>query len=199
MCWKGGKMKALLMVDVQNDFCPGGALAVSDGDQVVGPLNKMVSYATKDGWLIVASRDWHPAVTNHFKDYGGIWPVHCIQYTHGAQFQPDLMVKSAMIVSKATKPDEDGYSAFDGQLSNGQSLISLLKMVGVTEVYVGGLATDYCVKASALDAAKSGFVTKLLFDACRAVNLQPDDEQKAIAEMQAAGVEVITTNEVINA
>lgn len=192
-------MKALLIVDVQNDFCPGGALAVSDGDQVVEPLNKMISYAAKDGWLIVASRDWHPAVTNHFKDYGGKWPVHCIQYTHGSQFHPDLKVKGSSIVSKATKPDEDGYSAFDGKLSNGQSLVSLLKMVGVTEVYIGGLATDYCVKASALDSVKLGFVTKLLFDACRAVNLQPDDEQKAIAEMQAAGVVVITTNEVMDA
>lgn len=189
--------KALLVVDVQNDFCPGGALAVMDGDKVVGPINTMIEYARKNGWLVIASRDWHPVVTSHFKDYGGIWPVHCVQNTFGAAFHPDLNSIGAVVISKATKPDEDGYSPFDGYTDAGVSLEEYLCSNDVTDIYVGGLATDYCVKAGAIDAAKKGFKTHLLFDACRAVNLKPDDGEKAVKEMQDVGVIVITTEEVL--
>lgn len=190
--------KVLLIVDVQNDFCPGGALAVPRGDEVVEPLNKMIDYAEKNGWLVVASRDWHPPVTKHFKIYGGIWPVHCVLNTEGARFHPRLKLSNAVVVSKAMKPDEDGYSAFDGRTDSGWKLTAFLGVYGGSEIYVGGLATDYCVKASALDAVKNGFKTYLLTDACRAVNLNPDDGQKAIDEMVAAGVVLISTDEVVS-
>lgn len=190
--------KILLMVDVQNDFCPGGALAVNNGNKVVEPLNKMVKYAKENNWLIVASRDWHPAITRHFKNHGGIWPTHCVQNTDGAKFHPELHVSEAMVVSKATQPNEDGYSAFDGKIEDGRTLAAFLRANKIEEVYVGGLATDYCVKASALDSTKNGFKTYLLIDTCKAVNLQPDDGDKAIDEMEKARVLVTTTKEVIN-
>lgn len=193
--------KALLIVDVQNDFCPGGALAVPNGDEVVKPLNRMVNLAKKNGWLILASRDWHPAVTIHFKDYGGIWPVHCVQNTKGAEFHPDLNATDAVIISKATRPNEDGYSAFDGKTDKGDPLDDFLKKNGVEEIYIGGLATDYCVKASVLDAIKRGFTTYLLLDSCRAVNLKPGDGEKAVDEMKLAGVfitNVVEAEDLIN-
>ena len=109
------RKRALILVDVQNDFCPGGSLAVPNGDEVVWPLNEMIAYALKNDWLIIASRDWHPAVTKHFKDYGGIWPIHCVQNTHGAEFHRNLLISSDTIISKATQADEDGYSAFEGK------------------------------------------------------------------------------------
>lgn len=190
--------KALLIVDVQNDFCPGGSLVVADGDKVVEPINKMIEHAEKNGWLVLASRDWHPPVTKHFKDFGGIWPVHCVQNTKGAEFHPDLKITTATVVSKATKPDEDGYSSFDGQTKSDVCLEEHLRVNGVEEVYICGLATDYCVKAGALDAVKKEFKTHLLLDACRAVNLQPDDGHKAVVEMASAGILITTTEEVLN-
>ena len=192
--------KALLIVDVQKDFCPGGSLAVPDGDAVVKPINAMIEYARKNGWLIVASRDWHPAVTNHFKDYGGIWPVHCAQNTPGAEFHPNLDGADAIVVSKGTCVDEDGYSAFDGHTDGGEELADYLKRHGVDEIYLGGLATDYCVKFTALDAVapRHDFTTALLLDACRAVNVNPGDGGKAVEEMRNAGVLISTTAEVTN-
>jgi len=192
------RKRALILVDVQNDFCPGGSLAVPNGDEVVWPLNEMIAYALKNDWLIIASRDWHPAVTKHFKDYGGIWPIHCVQNTHGAEFHRNLLISSDTIISKATQADEDGYSAFEGKTKDGKNLADFLEEYKVDEIYIGGLATDYCVKASALDAVKNGFKTKLLLDACRAVNINPDDGDKAIEEMRKASVVISTTKEVIN-
>ena len=195
--------KALLIVDVQNDFCPGGALAVPHGDEVIKPLNKVVDYAKRNGWLILASRDWHPAVTKHFKNYGGIWPVHCVHYTPGAKFHSELIACEAVIVSKGTQQIEDGYSAFDGRTDSisfgGWKLAAFLEINDVSELYIGGLATDYCVKASAMDATKNGFKTYLLLDACRAVDLKPSDGDKALKEMENAGIVVTTTQEVLNA
>ncbi len=192
-------MKALLVVDVQNDFCPGGSLAVKDGDKVVEPINKMIAFAKANGWLIFFSRDWHPEVTSHFAKDGGIWPVHCVQNTHGAEFHPNLKV-SGFVISKGMRNGENAYSAFDGNC-NGVSLLMLAKSYinyGVEEFYVAGLATDYCVKATALDAVKQGFKVKLLLDGCRAVDLKPGDGQAATNEMKAAGVVMTTTDEVIN-
>ncbi|MEK7590348.1 MAG: bifunctional nicotinamidase/pyrazinamidase [Patescibacteria group bacterium] len=193
--------KALLMVDVQNDFCPGGALAVINGDKVVGPLNAMLMLADERNWLVVASRDWHPAVTTHFKNYGGIWPTHCVQNTPGAAFHRNLAVVAYkdIIISKATQPDEDGYSAFEGKTKDGKNLADVLKEYKIDEIYIGGLATDYCVKASALDAVKNSFKTFLLLDACQAVNIQPDDGDQALETMKNAGVIITTTQEVFNA
>ncbi len=176
--------EALILVDVQNDFCPEGALAVKDGDQVVEPLNRMVDFALKNGWLIIASRDWHPRRTRHFREFGGIWPPHCVQGTHGANFHPELKVENAIIVSKGMDPEDDGgYSAFDGKTSEGKSLLQVLQKAGIEEVYVGGLATDYCVKATALSAVRAGFKTHFLSDGSMAVNIHPEDGKKAVEEM----------------
>ena len=180
---------ALILVDVQNDFCPGGSLAVADGDKVVAPLNRMVEFALRNNWLIVASRDWHPAETRHFNTGGGLWPPHCVQGTEGAKFHKDLKLEQVVIVSKGMNPEDDGgYSAFDGVTDIGMSLSELLRVAGVEEVYVGGLATDYCVKATALSAVRAGFKTHFLADGSRAVNIAPDDGAKAVDEMVRSGV-----------
>lgn len=184
---------ALILVDVQSDFCPEGKLAVTDGHHVVEPLNNAVRYAREHGWLIVTGRDWHPAITTHFAKDGGVWPEHCVQETIGAEFHTDLDIDGAIVVSKGTRPDEDGYSEFDGHTEDGKTLEELLKTCGKTRVLVGGLATDYCVKATALDAARLGFETYVLLDAIKAVNLQPDDEAKAVAEMVRGGVKFTQT------
>ena len=190
--------KALLIVDVQNDFCPGGALAVPAGNEVVEPLNKLAEYAKANGWLIFASRDWHPSATTHFKLYGGIWPEHCVQNTEGSAFHRGLDIKDAVIISKGVRPDEDGYSPFDGHTDSGESFEQVLATFGVTELYIGGLATDYCVKAAVLDAAKKGFKVFLLFDACRAVNVNRDDGEKAVDEMVGAGAMLTNTQGVLH-
>ena len=195
--------KALLIVDVQNDFCPGGSLAVKDGDQVVQPLNQMAAYAAMADWPVIASRDWHPQVTKHFKKYGGIWPVHCVQGTRGAEFHPNLWITldkglkivNSVVFSKGTKRDEDAYSAFDGSSEDGWSLLGYLMRHDIREIIIGGLATDYCVKETVLDALKMLRVT-VLIDACRAVDLNPGDGDKAVAEMKAAGAVVKTVDEV---
>ncbi len=193
------KKKSLLIVDVQKDFCPGGALPVPKGDEVVEPLNKMIEFAEKEKWLIIASRDWHPRITTHFKEYGGLWPAHCVKNTEGAKFHPLLKIDGTLIISKGMGRSEDAYSAFDGKTDDGKVLENILKEYGIEEIYIGGLATDYCVKATVIDALKNGFKTYLLLDACRAVNWSSDDEKKAIEEMKAAGAIITTTEESFNA
>jgi nicotinamidase/pyrazinamidase len=198
------RKKALLRVDVLNDFCPGGALPVSDGDKVVCPLNRITLYALEHGWLVIDAQDRHPAKTSHFAMYGGKWPVHCVKNTNGAEPHPQLYPyaeggdpldrKKVVVVYKGTGVDEDAYSAFDGKTSEGKTLLEVLQENGITDLYVGGLATDYCDKATALDALKNGFRTYLLTDACRAVNINPDDGKNAIIEMLKAGVLVTTTD-----
>jgi nicotinamidase/pyrazinamidase len=178
--------RALIVVDVQNDFCPGGSLAVERGDEVVAPLNRLIAEFLERGEPVYKSRDWHPAQTRHFAAYGGTWPVHCVQNTRGAEFHRDLLDDPRIqIISKGTG-DEDQYSAFDGT-----NLAELLSEKGVTEVYVGGLATDYCVKNTVLDALREGFKVKALTEAMRAVNLQPGDDVRAVEEMRRAGAEII--------
>ncbi len=182
--------QALIVVDVQNDFCPGGSLAVAKGDEVIPPLNKLIKEFLDHGEPVFKSRDWHPAKTKHFTAYGGVWPVHCVQDTPGAQFHKDLSDDPRItVISKGIDESADGYSAFDGT-----NLAQILRDQGVTEVWVGGLATDYCVKHTVLDALHQGFEVKALSDAMRAVNVKPDDGALAIAEMRNAGAE-ITGNE----
>ena len=183
---------ALIVVDVQNDFCPGGALAVAEGDRVVAPLNRYLERFADAGLPIFATRDWHPEKTIHFKAYGGLWPAHCIQGTKGAEFRADLALpEDAVIVSAGTASDEEGYSGFDGVDSSGVGLMELLLRPNVTRVYVGGLATDYCVKQTVLDGLKRGFSVTLLEDAVRGVELTPGDSQRAIQEMLQAGADAI--------
>jgi nicotinamidase/pyrazinamidase len=181
------KQKALIVVDVQNDFCPGGSLAVAGGDEVVAPLNKLMKELLDRGEPVFKTRDWHPPKTKHFADYGGVWPVHCVQDSHGAQFHPDLLDDPRItIISKGIDETADGYSGFDGT-----NLAQLLREEGIEEVWVGGLATDYCVKHTVLDARREGFQVRALADAMRAVNLNPDDGANAIAEMREAGAEIV--------
>ena len=183
---------ALIVVDVQNDFCPGGALAVAEGDRVVPPLNRYIERFADAGLPIFATRDWHPEKTIHFKAYGGLWPAHCIQGTKGAEFRADLALpEDAVIVSAGTASDEEGYSGFDGVDSSGVGLMELLLRPNVTRIYVGGLATDYCVKQTVLDGLKRGFSVTLLEDAVRGVELTPGDSQRAIQEMLQAGADAI--------
>jgi len=178
--------RALIVVDVQNDFCPGGALAVERGDEVVGPLNRLIEEFLEQGEPVYKSRDWHPSQTKHFSAYGGTWPVHCVQGTRGAEFHEDLLDDPRVRVVSKGLGDEDNYSAFDGTM-----LAEELRREGVREVWVGGLATDYCVKNTVLDALRAGFGVRALTDAMRAVNLQPGDDRRALEEMRAAGAEVI--------
>jgi nicotinamidase/pyrazinamidase len=178
--------KALIVVDVQNDFCPGGSLAVANGDEVVGPLNELAKEFLDRGEPVFKTRDWHPARTKHFAAYGGTWPIHCVQGTRGAEFHADLIDDPRItVISKGTDEGADGYSGFDGT-----NLAQLLREKGVAEVWVGGLATDYCVKHTVLDARREGFEVKALADAMRAVNLKPDDGRQAIEEMRDAGAEI---------
>lgn len=179
---------ALIIVDVQNDFCPGGALAVADGDRVVGPLNRYIDLFAEQGLPTFATRDWHPADTSHFKDYGGLWPVHCVQHTRGAEFHPALCLDDrAIVLSKGMAADEDSYSGFQAVDSKGTPLAELLRGKGIERLFIGGLATDYCVRHTVLDALKHGFRVVLLCDAVRAVDLQTGDGAAAIEEMARAG------------
>jgi len=179
---------ALLIIDVQNDFCPGGALAVPEGDRVVAVLNRYIERFREKGIPIIASRDWHPEKTTHFKAYGGIWPPHCVQNTRGAQFHPNLNLPAeAVVVSKGMAPDKDSYSAFQAVDPSGRPLADLLREQGVRQLFAGGLATDYCVRASVLDALREGFQVTVLTDAIRGVELKPGDSEKAMEEMVRAG------------
>ncbi|HMH45072.1 MAG TPA: nicotinamidase [Pyrinomonadaceae bacterium] len=181
------KKKALIVVDVQNDFCPGGSLAVAHGDEVVAPLNRLMKEFLDRGEPVYQTRDWHPAQTKHFAIYGGTWPVHCVQGTTGAEFHADLLDDSRItIISKGIDESADGYSGFDGT-----GLGELLRDQGVNEVWVGGLATDYCVKQTVLDAVRQGFRVKALADAMRPVNVKPDDGREAVKEMRQAGAEIV--------
>jgi nicotinamidase/pyrazinamidase len=185
---ENNKKKALIVVDVQNGFCPGGSLAVAQGDQVVAPLNRLIKEFLDRGEPVVKTRDWHPAETRHFADYGGAWPVHCVQNTPGAEFHADLLHDPRIkIISKGIDESADGYSGFDGT-----SLAQILRDQGVEEVWVGGLATDYCVKHTVLDALRLGFEVKALTNAMRAVNLSPNDGAHAIEEMRNAGAEIVS-------
>ena len=189
---------ALIIVDVQNDFCPGGSLAVPNGDLVIKPINKMISYAKKNHWLTLASRDRHPKITSHFKLYGGVWPVHCVRNTAGAKFHPKLKFQDLVLINKGTVKNEDGYSVFDGKTEDNQSLLDFLKKNNVDRLYIGGLATDYCVKQTVLDTKKFGFKIIVIIDACRAVNLKPDDEKKSIEVMKKAGARIVTSKQILN-
>ncbi|MCS6787354.1 MAG: nicotinamidase [Thiobacillaceae bacterium] len=182
-----GPGDALIIVDVQNDFLPGGALAVPQGDAVIAPLNRWIGRFAAAGLPIVATRDWHPADHCSFRTRGGPWPPHCIAGTPGAAFAPQLALPdSALVVSKATAREAEAYSGFAGT-----DLAARLRALGVKRLYIGGLATDYCVKNTVLDALKEGFAVVLLREATRAVEVQPGDGARAIAAMQAAGAQVV--------
>lgn len=184
--------KALLIVDVQHDFCPGGALPAQGGDEVVPVLNEYARIFKEAGHPVYASRDWHPEDSAHFEERGGPWPPHCIQGSEGAEFHRDLELPgSAVVLTKGDDPEEDeGYSAFEGKTPEGNHLADELHRQGIEELYIGGLATDYCVRASAIDAVKNGLRTHLLLDAIRGVDVTPGDSERAIEELKRDGVHV---------
>lgn len=186
---------ALIVVDVQNDFAdPGGNLYVKEGEKVIRPINEEIAKAQEAGALVVYTQDWHPETTPHFEKDGGIWPVHCVRGTWGASLHPDLHL-AGEVVQKGTG-GEDGYSGFTvrdpetGDTSDTR-LGSLLSEHGITKTVVVGLATDYCVKETAIDAARKGLSPTVLSEMIRPVNLQPDDADRAVQEMRAAGADIV--------
>jgi nicotinamidase/pyrazinamidase len=188
----GSAKSALLIVDVQNDFCTGGALAVPGSERVVERLNTYIAAAQARGMPIYASRDWHPSSTSHFQPFGGVWPVHCVQDTMGALFHPALRLpQDAIVVTKGDDPARHGYSALDGHTADGSSFLDDVRRRGVTHLYVGGLATDYCVKHSAIDAAGAGLRVTVLEDAIAGVDVQPGDSARAVDAMRERNVDVV--------
>jgi nicotinamidase/pyrazinamidase len=184
---------ALVVVDLQNDFCPGGSLGVQSGDAIVAVVNRYLEGFGSAGAPVFLTRDWHPPVTRHFQAHGGVWPPHCVQGTSGAQFHPSLAAPSeAVIVSKGMDPDADAYSGFQAEDDAGRLLPHALAERGVRRLYVGGLATDYCVRATVLDALREGFEVVVLADAIGAVDLEPGDGDRAIDEMRGAGAQLST-------
>jgi len=182
---------ALVIVDVQNDFCPGGALAVRDGDAVVAPLNRCAALFASAGALVVATRDWHPPDHCSFREQGGPWPVHCVRDTPGATFHRALKLPpGAIVISKAENPKVESYSFF-GEPHLERPLVER----GIRRLFIGGLATDYCVKWTALDAARRGLETFVLADAIRGVEAQPGDCARAVEEMKAGGAKLVTAIE----
>ena len=202
---------ALILVDIQNDFLPGGALAVPDGDAVIPVANALMPCFD----LVVATQDWHPATHGSFAanhpgrqpgeqiDLGGLpqilWPTHCVQDTPGAAFADALNREGIKwVFPKGTDVDIDSYSGFfDNGRRRGTGLLEYLQERGVTEVFVLGLATDYCVKATALDAVGAGFKTHLVEDGCRGVNLTPGDVGRAVEQMREAGVLLATSEQIL--
>jgi len=185
---------ALVVVDVQNDFAdPSGSLSVAGGDEVVPVVNREIERALDAGAMVVYTQDWHPESTPHFQKDGGIWPVHCVQGTWGADFHPDLKVVGE-IVRKGTG-GEDGYSGFTVRdprsgVAEQTAMESILRARGIERLVVVGLATDYCVKETALDGAAKGFDTTVLLEGIRAVDLHEGDGDRAIDEVKRAGVDV---------
>lgn len=178
-----GRLDALLIVDVQNDFCPGGALPVPEGDRVIPVLNRWIAAARLRGVRIYASRDWHPRDHVSFQDQGGPWPPHCIRDTAGARIHAHLdLLGNTELVGKGVHRDRDNYSAFDET-----GLAGRLHAAGVQRIWVGGLALDYCVLATVLDAIKQGFEVHLLTEATRPVEVNPGDGDRALAKMRTVG------------
>ena len=190
---------ALVVVDVQNDFAdPAGGLSVAGGDAVVPVVNREITQAVAAGALVAATQDWHPESTPHFARDGGVWPVHCVAGTWGAELHPDLALPEDAARVRKGANGEDGYSGFtmrDPTTAEERptELDAILRARGVERAVVVGLATDYCVKATALDAARLGYDTTVLVDAIAAVDLQPGDGQRALDELEAAGVAIART------
>jgi nicotinamidase/pyrazinamidase len=184
---------ALVIVDVQNDFCPGGALGVLGGDEIVPVLSEYASRFSKAGLPIFATRDWHPEQTTHFQKWGGIWPPHCVAGTNGAAFHSGLKLpRETIIISKGTQPEGDSYSTFHGWDYDGLPFEDSLRRRGVHHLYIGGLATDYCVLFSTLDALSQGFAVTVLLDAVRGIDREPGDSERALRKMKEAGADTAT-------
>lgn len=184
---------ALVLVDVQNDFLPGGALAVPAGDAILEPLNRWIAVFERAGLPVFATRDWHPPRHCSFRQAGGPWPAHCIAGTQGAEFSAKLLLpRGVRIVSKGQDPMRDAYSGFQGT-----SLGQQLRELHCQRLFIGGLATDYCVSATVKDAIAAGFEVVVLRDAIGAVNVQPQDGARALADIAALGARIASVEEVL--
>ncbi len=185
---------ALMIVDVQNDFCPGGALAVPEGDQIIPIVRAWAEDFFRQGYPIVTTQDNHPPHHISFGERGGPWPPHCVQGTLGFALHPALQLPPHAVCLKGEDPDQDAYSGFEGLVEgpegNREPLASFLHRASVDTVYVAGLATDYCVKATVLDALKAGFRTIVLRDAVRGVDVNAGDSARALEEMAGQGAEI---------
>lgn len=191
------KRSALFVVDVQNDFCPDGALQVKEGDRIVPALNRYIALFEAARLPVYFTRDWHPEKTVHFAEYGGRWPPHCVQGTKGAEFHPDLNIpEKAKIISKGDNPGQDSYSAFDGHDGEGRGVAGILSVEGIGRIYIGGLATDYCVRQTALDGLRQGFQVTVLLDAVKGVDLMPGDSEKAMVEIMEKGASTVTIDDI---
>lgn len=189
-----GQGDALLVIDIQNCFLPGGSLGVPGGDEVLPPLNGAMTIFTRRRLPVFVSRDWHPANHCSFVEQGGPWPPHCVQNTEGAAFAAGLQIpEGAVVISKATDPEVEEYSDMTGRDPAGNTFDVLLRRSGVRRLFVGGLATDYCVLHTVRDALELGYEVYLLTDALRAVDVNPGDGEKAAREMQERGAIPITT------
>jgi nicotinamidase/pyrazinamidase len=189
-----GPSDALLIVDVQNDFLPGGALGIAHGDAAVPPINRLLDAWRARGWPVFLSRDWHPTGHCSFAAQGGPWPVHCVAGTPGAAFAASLRIAPAdTVISKATSQQRDAYSALDGT-----PLADQLRRTGIRRLVIGGLATDYCVRATGLDARAAGLEVVICRDAVCAVNVRPGDGERALVELASAGCEISTTEDVLS-
>ncbi len=174
---------ALIVADIQMDFLPGGTLAVRDGERIIPVINRYIDRFRSEGLYIFATRDWHTPDHSSFAEYGGPWPPHCVAGTKGADFSPDLRLpRNADVISKATEADKDAYSGFEGT-----DLHERLRSKGIERLFIGGLTTDYCVLNSVKDGLKLGYKVFLLSDGIKAVNVKPDDGEKAIEEMKRLG------------
>lgn len=186
-----GTGDALLIVDVQNDFLPGGSLGVPNGDRVIDPINHAIALFSQHNLPIFASRDWHPPRHCSFREQGGRWPVHCVADTPGAAFSSALALpKKSILVYKATRVDEEAYSVFGGTGFEG-----MLRLLGVNRIFIGGLATDYCVLATTRDACLLGFSVVVLSDAVCGVESRHGDSERALAEMRGVGAQFIETRQ----
>jgi nicotinamidase/pyrazinamidase len=200
---------ALLEIDVQNDFCPGGALAIAGGDEVIAPLNNLAARFAREGGRVAATADWHPPGHISFAsahpegidpDSGQVlWPDHCVQGSHGAAFHDALDMKPVnLILRKGFRQNLDSYSAFfENDRKTPTGLDGFLRGLGITTVLLGGLATDYCVLYSALDAARLGYQTLVLQDAIRSVGIPEGSEERALGYLEKAGVQLINSGDIV--
>jgi len=185
--------KALVVVDLQNDFCPGGALEVKEGDGIVARINELVTAFEKGELPVAFTRDWHPDDHCSFRARGGMWPPHCVQGTPGAEFHPSLRVPSkAIVISKGTSRDRDAYSGFQET-----DLAERLRRAGASDLFMGGLATDYCVKNTVLDALELGFKACIITDCIRAVNLKRADGANAVRLMVTKGATRASSSDIL--
>lgn len=189
------KNTAILIVNVQNDFFPGGALQIPAGDRVLEPINRLAANFRSSGIPILASRYWHSPDSRFFRDYGGIWPVHCVRGTSGAEFHEQLKLpERTVVLSKGIDTEFDGYSAYEGITNDGRSMAQLLNELEIQKIIVCGLATDYCVMKTVLEAVQNCYRVTVMTDAVAGLNIEPGESSRALIKMELAGAQLDTVD-----